>query len=168
MRTKERWKLIAEVADGKRFEVSSRGRVRDIVTGKIQKLAKTKAGFLVVRSRWEDKRQSVTLHRLVAKAFLPGKPTFPVVFKYGKRTRCSVSNLEWAKGNSKIIRYRKLTDSDVRYIRAQWPSRTQSALAEELGVCRDTISAVVNYERFTGPKWMVTSPVDHRTSLEGK
>lgn len=153
MRAKERWKTVLEIADGNRFEVSSRGRVRELATGKIQRLAQTKDGFLVVRARYGDQRQSVTLHRLVAKAFLPGKPTFPVIFKDGRRNRCTVSNLQWAHGNKKIIRYRKLTDSDVRYIRQHWPSVRQQELADQFGVCRQTISEVVTGKTFVGPRW---------------
>jgi hypothetical protein len=158
MRPIERWKAVIDIAEGERFEVSSRGRVRESATGKILKPTKTKAGYLVVRARWGGQRQSVTLHRLVAKAFLPGKPTFPVIFKDGRRDRCMASNLEWAHGNKKIIRYQKLTESDVRYIRKHWPSVTQRELAAEFGVCRQTISEVVTGKTFVGPRWESNMP----------
>jgi hypothetical protein len=152
-RTFELWKPIAEIADGKRFVVSSRGRVRDLATGKIQKPARTRAGFLVVRARYDNRRQAVTLHRLVAKAFLPGRPTYPVIFKDGKRERCMVSNLRWSEPADKRTPYRKLTDSAIQFIREHWRGMTGTELAEEVGVCRQTISEVLTGKRWIGPQW---------------
>jgi NUMOD4 motif len=153
IRTIESWKPATEIADGQRFVVSSRGRVRDLATGKIQKLTRTKAGFLVVRARYDNRRQSVTLHRLVAMTFLPGKPTYPVIFKDGNRKRCMVSNLRWSTPVDKRTPYRKLTDSDIEFIRNHWKIMTGAELAEEMGVCRQTISEVLTGKRWVGPQW---------------
>lgn len=153
MTTKERWKTVRQIGEGQRFAVSSLGRVLDLTTGKLHKPTRLSSGLLIVRARHGDLRKNFTLHRLVAKAFLSGKPTFPVIFKDGDRSNCAVSNLEWAHGDKKIIRYRKLTDAEVRYIREQWPGMTQPELARELSVCRQTISEVVTRKTFDDPKW---------------
>lgn len=153
MTQKERWKIARQIADGQRFAVSSFGRVLDLATGKLHKPTRLRSGFLVIRARYGQTRKNVSLHRLVAKAFLKGKPTFPVVFKDGNRSNCAVSNLQWAHGDKKIIRYRKLTDADVRQIREQWPGTTQPELAKKFSVCRQTISEVVTRKTFDGSKW---------------
>ncbi|MDW5266924.1 MULTISPECIES: HNH endonuclease [Acidobacteriaceae] len=166
MTANERWKTIRQIGEGQRFAVSSLGRVLDLTTGKLHKPTRLSSGLLIVRDRHGEIRKNFTLHRLVAKAFLRGKPTFPVIFKDGDRSNCAVSNLEWAHGDKKIIRYRKLTDADVRYIREQWPGMTQPELAKELSVCRQTISEVVTRKTFDGPKWMVSKSADDSHGLE--
>lgn len=165
MTTREHWKTVRQIGAGQRFAISSLGRVLDLATGKLHKPTRQQSGFLIIRARYGQTRKNVTLHRLVAKAFLRGKPTFPVVFKDGDRSNCAVSNLQWAHGDKKIIRYRKLTDVDVRSIRQQWPGMTQGELAKELSVCRQTISEVVTRKTFDGPRWMISKPTDDSHGL---
>jgi hypothetical protein len=160
MTTRERWKTVRQIGAGQRFAISSLGRVLDLTTGKLHRPTRQQSGFLILRTRYGQTRKNVTLHRLVAKAFLRGKPTFPVVFKDGDRSNCAASNLQWAHGDKKIIRNRNLTDAEVVYIRRHWPEKTQDVLAAELGVCRNTVWCVVNNKRFVGPRWTASTPVD--------
>jgi hypothetical protein len=150
----ERWKPVMEVGEGKRFAVSSRGNVKDVVSGRMLHPVCTTAGFLMIRMRYEGRRHGVALHRLVALAFLPGKPTYPVIFKDGNKSRCMASNLRWAKVSDIRRPYRKLTDEEVIWIREQGRSIPQDELARELGVCRHTVSDVARGATYIGPQWM--------------
>jgi hypothetical protein len=105
MKTNERWKTVKQIGEGKRFAVSSLGRMLDLTTGKLHNPTRLPSGFLIIRARYGRTRKNITLHRLIAKAFLRGKPTFPVVFKDGNRFNCAASNLQWAHGDKKIIRH---------------------------------------------------------------
>jgi hypothetical protein len=150
---KELWRPVMEIGDGKIYAVSSRGRVRNLVYGSICQPNVDVNGNLRLRSHVGGKNTSVALHCLVARYFLSGKPNYPVVFKDGNKLHCSVSNLEWAKGNKKVIRYRKLTDADVRYIRRHWPRMALQQLAARFQVHKDTIWQATKRKTFNGPRW---------------
>lgn len=150
---KEIWKPVMEVGNGKVYQVSSRGRVKSMIYGSIVMPKYDSAGMLRLRTHIGGKCESVALHCLVARYFLPGKPNYPVVFKDGDSSNCRISNLEWASGSKKVIRYRKLTDADVRYIRRNWPRMTMHQLADRFNVCIDTIFLATKRKTFNGPRW---------------
>jgi len=92
----EDWRPVHDIGDGAVLNVSNRGRVRSAVSGKLMRPSCTREGFRVIRVRLDGRRVGVTLHRLVAKAFLEGTPTYPVIFRDGDRSNCDVLNLRWA------------------------------------------------------------------------
>ena len=96
----EMWKAI-EGTDG-RYEVSNTGKVRSnnyLGHGKQQELslAKDQKGYLRVRIYKDGSRQTVKVHREVAKAFIPNPENKPEVnHKDGDKENNHVENLEWA------------------------------------------------------------------------
>ena len=81
-----------------------RGYVRSLITGKLLKAGKSKAGYLTVSLRGSTK----TIHRLVAETFIPNPLNLPCVnHKDGNKLNNHVSNLEWVsygENNSHAIR----------------------------------------------------------------
>lgn len=89
------------------YEVSNTGRVRSFdryVKGKSYRLHKGKVlspgknsrGYLSAVLSYNGKHKSITVHRLVAQAFLPNPDNLPEInHKDEDKTNNSVDNLEW-------------------------------------------------------------------------
>lgn len=94
----EKWKIIEE-ADN--YEVSSLGRIRNIKTGKIRKPCSTNFGYAQVGLRINGKTVFRSIHRLVAKAFIPNPNNYAEVnHKDYDRYNNRVDNLEWVSHKS--------------------------------------------------------------------
>ena len=97
---------------GEYYEVSNRGRVRSVDriidnpavkggkqkrNGKILRQSHSTKGYLQVFLTMNGKRHTVSVHRLVATAFLPNPENKPEVnHKNGDKNNNSVGNLEWS------------------------------------------------------------------------
>jgi hypothetical protein len=97
MSAKERWLLVE---GSRRYEVSDLGRVRGVRSGKVLKTARDRGGYVKVSlyREWKVKR-TVSVHRLVALAFLPRCPSglrTQVAHIDGDQLNNDVSNLKWA------------------------------------------------------------------------
>jgi hypothetical protein len=93
------WKQI----EGYRYEVSDNGEVRSNIYNKILKPALKKTGYFGVVLYLDGKTKHCSIHRLVAKSFLPNPDNLPEVnHKDGNRLNNCVDNLEWvtAKQNT--------------------------------------------------------------------
>jgi hypothetical protein len=141
--TEEVWKDIKGF-DGK-FQVSNLGRVRRvaIVSPKILR------GYFYADLNLKDIRKNSSIHRLVAKTFIPNPDNKPEVnHKDGDKFNNSVDNLEWMTRQENAIHSfrvlgrkspegnRKITEQDVREIRRlnkQGMSRKALAIQFNLG-----------------------------------
>lgn len=93
--------------DGYKYEISDRGRVRNSTTERVLKLAPFSNCYLGV-NLGQGKRHLV--HRLVAKAFVPGYVEgLDVNHKDGDRANNVPTNLEWCTRSENIAHgYREL------------------------------------------------------------
>lgn len=90
----EIWKPI----DGyENYNVSNKGNVKNITTGKILKSGDNGKGYKhVMLYDKNHKGKTIMIHRLVAKAFLPNPNNFPQVNHIDEnKTNNCVENLEW-------------------------------------------------------------------------
>jgi hypothetical protein len=163
----EVWKPLVRFEG--RYEVSSKGRLRSVdrvsvdaagkkrrLQGVVLQVNSNGAGYLCARLG----RGAITMvHTAVAEAFLgPRPPGHQVRHKRpGSKTDNRLCNLEYGtpKANQNDrrrhgthIRGEKawnalLTAADVRRIRRLAPTRTYQSLAEEYGVSKPTVTAVV-------------------------
>ena len=96
-----KWKYIEGWEE--RYEISDSGEVRSWYYGikklevpRMLKLKKDKYGYLVVSLHKKDIKKCYTVHRLVAKAFIPNPESLPQINHVdGNKENNSVFNLEW-------------------------------------------------------------------------
>jgi len=135
MTSTEKWMAV----DGFPYEVSSHGRVRRTKAigctwvGRVRKLCQNKWGYLITRLLDGPKHRTVTVHILVASAFLGPRPEGKEVnHKDGVKHNNHASNLEYvtrSENNSHAFSLglkcvdgernpqAKITEGDVREIR---------------------------------------------------
>ena len=152
--TKETWKPV--VGYEGLYEVSSKGDVRNLKTGRILKPFYNTKGYVMVNltSTSNDKTKKL-VHRLVAQAFIPNNDQSKTLINHkdeNKRNN-SVANLEWctykynanygtrnermAKSKSKPIQQ---LDMKTGLIIATYPSA--SIASKETGILISSISMV--------------------------
>ena len=88
-----------------KYSVSTFGRVRNDISGRILKPSYTHDGYLMVRLSINGKMPAKTcrVHRLVAEAFIPNPDNKPTVnHKDGCKPNVGVDNLEWATHSEQI------------------------------------------------------------------
>ena len=88
----EEWRDIQKF--GERFEVSSMGKVRNKLTGKIVNDYNSGSGYRGVSLYWNGLRKKSTVHRLVASAFIGIPPGYEVNHKNGNKHDNRLDNLE--------------------------------------------------------------------------
>lgn len=91
------------------YSISNLGNVKNIITGKILNPALKRNGYLSVDLRY-GRSKTVSIHRLVAEAFIPNPLGLPYVnHKDEFKTNNKVENLEWctAKYNAEAFRSNK-------------------------------------------------------------
>ena len=78
------------------YEVSNKGNVRNIRRNTLLKLSKNNYGYIKVFLYKNGIRTCLSVHRLVAQAFIPNPDNLPQVnHKDEDKTNNSVDNLEW-------------------------------------------------------------------------
>lgn len=97
----EIWKDIEGYED--LYEVSDEGRVRNKKTGRILKPGKDSCGYPQVILCKDGTTRSFSVHRLVAKAFIPNPDNKPEVDHIDKnRSNNNVDNLRWVNHQENI------------------------------------------------------------------
>lgn len=121
------------------YEVSNWGRVRR--NGKILKPGKDTCGYLLVVLSKNGVRKTVSVHRLVASAFLSNPQNLPQVnHKDEDKTNNTVENLEWCTREYNINYSQSIPvlqfDLQGNFIR-EWPSMIK--VEEETGIYQSNI-----------------------------
>lgn len=163
--TKEQWKPI----DGfPNYQVSNKGRVKNIETGKVMKNRSNNHGYpYVALPKGDGKSKNMLLHRLVATAFIPNPDNLPEVnHKDENKTNNDVTNLEWVSASQNTrhsIHQRSCKINqlslDGEFIR-EWESSKQ--IERELGYSQGNIIKCCkgnkNYSHVGGYKWQYADP----------
>lgn len=161
---KEVWKIIEEFTD---YEVSNLGIVRNQKTKIILKIHTQNRGYKIVNLKKENKSKGISLHRLVAIAFLPNPKNKPQVNHInGIKDDNRLENLEWCTGSENVnhsIRtglrpvlvgiqhgMSKLNNEDVVEIRRLYSKKemNQYKIAEIFNIKQTTVSQIVNRTRW--------------------
>ncbi|MEM8719010.1 MAG: NUMOD4 domain-containing protein [Cyanobacteria bacterium P01_G01_bin.39] len=133
------------------YEVSNLGNVWSKKTNKILKPYQTQKGYLTVGFWLNGKKKRLSIHRLVAKAFLPNPNNLPEVNHInGCKTDNRVTNLEWSSGGANVshayrigLRQSKLSESEVEQILQQLEQGlTQRKLGNKFNVSHSTIGEI--------------------------
>lgn len=168
------WKEIEEF-DGK-YSVSNTGQIKNTKTGTLLKQVLNPTGYYMINVKpngRQGKSKTFRVHREVAKAFIPNPDNLPVTNHIdGCKTNNHVSNLEWCTHsyNSKhaiahgLLNpstgqdhcHSKLTEDDVRYIRAVYVSYHKEygtrALSRRYNIDHTTIIDVLNRKTWDNVK----------------
>ena len=144
----ELWKPIPDYED---YQNSNFGRVKSFWFGKVKilKPALHGNGYLFVSLSKNDTQKNFTIHRLVAKLFIPNPDNKPQVNHIDThKLNNYVGNLEWTTGSENHIHavvtglhksgsdcfYAKFTNADIKFIRANPDNLTVKALGEKFNV----------------------------------
>lgn len=99
----EEWK---PVANAKNYEISNKGRVRNVLTGLILKPGINRYGYEKIHLRKTGGgHYHTTIHRLVALAWLPNddEDKFQINHKDGNKLNNRLENLEWASARENVV-----------------------------------------------------------------
>ena len=175
-----------QIKDFENYEISSLGRVYNTKTDRILKLTK-KGGYIFTGLSANGKGKTISVHRLVALAFIENPENKPQVnHKDKNRSNNSVGNLEWitalennlhrSKGvvqttnqNIKVWRVDKETNDKLElyssiYLAATWCF--ENGCSQSIQNARTNISNTVRgvYHQSCGYKWII----DDQLSLENE
>ena len=148
----ERWKQIEEYP---LYEVSSRGRIRNIKTGRILHTYEDKYGYQIVTLTKNGKQKTIRVHTLVAAAFCEKHyDDTEVAYRDGDRKNLDADNLDWWRRDDINRR------TYIRNGREKRPGRKMRAIkvletgeifesiteaSKELNLSLSTISKCLNY-----------------------
>ena len=149
----EDWKPVPEWED--RYEVSSMGRIRSAVTGKVLKPGPHPRGYKCARLYRNGKRTATSLHAVIARTFHgPCPKGMEVRHKDGSKTNNKPENLAYATHQDNMadmlahgtirrgeeVNFAVLSAQEVLAIRSDY--RTQKEIAFSYGVTHSNISAI--------------------------
>ena len=159
----EIWKPIPNIAG---YAVSFDGRVKRTAPGKrtypgrLLKPYPHRFGYRTYKLTIEGRHRRFEGHKLVALAWIGPKPSpkHEVAHLDGNKLNDDYRNLAWkTHRENEADKFRhgtnprgvrnggaKLTEADIRRIRAEWPDTSLTTLARQYGVAFQTISKIVN------------------------
>ena len=119
----ERWTVIDEYST---YSISTHGRVRNDITGRVLKLLQHKRGYIYVRLYKANKGISKCVHRLVAKAFLKNANKKPCV-DHINNNKCdnNLYNLRWVTYTENNRNTSVYSSNTSGVIGVNWHKRTQ-------------------------------------------
>jgi DNA-binding XRE family transcriptional regulator len=114
--TPERW-VPAPGFEG--FEVSDSGFVRRVGAFRTLKPTMLDRGHLILQPQVQGKKRNVMVAHLIARAFLPPKPSPQHVLTYhdGDPTNCCAANLRWATRSEVSLKYWENPTSPIHRLR---------------------------------------------------
>lgn len=158
----EQWKTIVGCSN---YQISNRGRLQNILTGRIMKLSSCGKGYLKVGIVGDTgSKVQIMVHRLVAEYFIPNPKNKPEVnHKDGNRSNNWDENLEWVTHQENVghsystglKNYEntprgttqgasKLNDIEVMHIRKRVAAgESQNSLAREYHLTQGAINQIV-------------------------
>ena len=157
----EIWKSLNGVLEyGEKYEVSSLGKVRNVMTGRVLKPGFSGDHEYLQVTLSNSKVKRYLLHRVVAIAFIPNPENKPEVnHKDGDKTNCNVDNLEWVTSSENQIHatmnglqrpQSKLTADDVREIRKlSAKGYSQRKVANMFDVGKNAIQSILEGRTWT-------------------
>ena len=114
------------------YQISNIGNVRNANTGRILKPRENRYGYLIVDIRADDKPRTCTIHRLVAKSFIPNTDNKAQVdhIDNNKLNNC-VNNLRWATNQDNQRNQLKTTKNTTStYIGVYWDKQRKKWKAQ--------------------------------------
>ena len=161
------WKTIP--AFGGRYEASETGEIRHSLNKNIRKARKNRYGYLQLNFSRNDgtgKSDTISVHRLIAKTFIPNPLNLPEVnHKDGNKQNNNAENLEWCtcsengkhafkiglsqtyKGEDHVKA--KLTNEQAKQIKQLYKKGVlQCKLADYFNVSQTTIRRIINGKRY--------------------
>lgn len=79
-----------------KYQINRHGRVKNIRTGKLLAVEKSRSGYLCVRLSLNGVKKRFTLHRLLAIHFIPNPDSLPIVRHLDdNKGNNEISNLAW-------------------------------------------------------------------------
>ena len=144
----EYWKDIEGFPN---YQMSNLGNVWSKKTNRILKPYKTNRGYLTVGFWLDGKKKRLSIHRLVAQAFLTNPQNFPEVNHInGYKRDNSLNNLEWVSGSANIahayrsgLRKQKLANTDRKLIlHLLQQGLTQRAIGKLFNVSHSTVGII--------------------------
>ena len=133
------------------YEVSNLGNIRNRKTNKALKPYLTNRGYLTVGFWMDGKKKRVSIHRLVAQAFLQNPDNLTEVNHInGCKTDNNLNNLEWISGSANIfhayqtgLRNAKLTSSDKeKILQLLQQGLTHRAIGKMFNVSHSTVGSI--------------------------
>lgn len=151
--------VFREIQGFPKYRISNLGRIISTVRGKdkIMKLGMRTTGYHKIELVGNSGRKTLSVHRLVAVAFIPNPKNHPCInHKDGTKTNNQVDNLEWCTYShntnhafdvglrvpAKINGNAKLTISQVQEIRKLHGKEKGIELAKRFNVSAETISNI--------------------------
>jgi hypothetical protein len=149
------------VKDYEGYEISSRGDVRNVKTGRILKHGRNKGYASVNLYTGERKYKTKKIHRLIAEAFIDNPDGLPVInHKNGDKLDNRIENLEWCtqahnikhmideglhSGKGGTHWNARLTDAIVLKMRdLRSAGRSVNEIAKQFGVKANTASSAIS------------------------
>lgn len=152
------------------YQVSSDGRVRKVSTGKIGKIIIDNRGYSKKAITKDGKTTQYSIHRLVAKAFIPNPENKPEVNHInGNKLDNRIENLEWVTRSENMkhahesglqtysgyiqLKQReavgKFTSEDIEEVfDMKKKGMSNRKIAEHFNVAHSTIGAIINRESY--------------------
>ena len=143
--------VFADIKVFPNYQISNLGNVWSKTTKKILKPYKTNRGYLTVGFWLNRKKKRLSIHRLVAQAFLPNPQNFPEVNHInGSKTDNRLCNLEWSSSSANVahayqngLKRRKLTTARRKLIiQLLEQGMTHRAIGIKLNLSHSTVGSV--------------------------